>query len=163
VRSLLTWIEQSGLGHLIRESGPWTYPFVNLAHIVGVAMLFGAVVVIDVMLLRGRRTQPWARAAVAAAATPIARTGFVLAAASGLGLVSTNGSEYIGNPIFTIKFPLIGMGLLNAAVVTHSAAWRALLAGDIRRDEERLLASMAAVSLVCWTGAITAGRMIGYW
>ena len=29
--------------------------------------------------------------------------------------------------------------------------------------EARLLASMAAVSLVCWTGALTAGRMIGYW
>jgi len=85
VSSLLIWIEQSALGHFVRESGPWTYPIVNLAHILGIATLFGSVLVMDLTLLGVGRAQPWARAAVARAAVPIARIGFVLAAASGLG------------------------------------------------------------------------------
>ena len=161
--SLLAWIEQSALGHFVRESGAWTYPIVNLAHILGIATLFGSIVVIDLTLLGVGRTQPWARAAIAYAAAPIARTGFLLAAASGIGLLSSNGTEYVGNPFFMIKFPMIGLGLLNAAIVTRSAAWRALGAGELSRAHERRLALMAGTSLACWTAAIAAGRMIGYW
>jgi hypothetical protein len=161
--SVLTWIEQSSLGHFVRESGPWTYPVINLAHILGIATLFGSVLVMDLTLLGVGRAQPWARAAVASAAAPIARAGFLLAAASGLGLVSANGSEYTGNPFFMIKFPIIALGLLNAAVITRSAAWRALRAGEPSRPDQRRLALLAGTSLVCWSGAVAAGRMIGYW
>jgi hypothetical protein len=163
VSSLLIWIEQSALGHFVRESGPWTYPIVNLAHILGIATLFGSVLVMDLTLLGVGRAQPWARAVVARAAAPIARIGFVLAAASGLGLLSSNGSEYVGNPFFMIKFPVIALGLLNAALIARSASWRALVAGELSPAGERRLAGMAAMSLACWTGAIAAGRMIGYW
>jgi hypothetical protein len=89
VSSLLVWIEQSALGHLVRESGPWTYPLINLAHVLGIASLFGSVLIIDLTLLGVGRTQPWARAVIASAAAPVARAGFVLAAASGLALVSS--------------------------------------------------------------------------
>lgn len=37
----------SALGRFIRESGPWTYPIVNLVHILGVASLFGSTLMID--------------------------------------------------------------------------------------------------------------------
>ena len=42
MRQLLIWIEGTGLGHFMRESGPWTYAVVNTAHILGVASLFGS-------------------------------------------------------------------------------------------------------------------------
>jgi hypothetical protein len=163
VGSLLAWIEQSALGHVVRESGPWTYPLINLAHILGIASLFGSVLIIDLTLLGAGRTQPWARAVIAGAAVPVARAGFLLAAASGLALLSSNGTEYAGNPFFMIKFPAIALALLNAAVATRSAAWRSLIAGELSRAGERWLARMAVVSLVCWTAAIAAGRLIGYW
>ena len=161
--SLLAWIEQSPLGQFVRESGPWTYPIVNLAHILGIATLFGSVLVIDLTLLGVGRAQPWARAAIANAAAPIALRGFLLAAASGVGLLSSNGTEYAGNPFFMIKFPMIGLALLNAAIVRRSSAWRAMSAGELSRRQERGLALMAGLSLACWTAAIAAGRMIGYW
>lgn len=161
--SLLTWIEQSPLGHLVREAGPWTYPLVNLAHILGIATLFGAVVVMDLSMLGVGRRSPVELSAIAAAAAPAARAGFVLAATSGLGLVSANGTEYLGNPFFAVKFPLIGLGLLNAVLITRSSAWRALRHGTMAAADERRLAVMAGASLACWTGAVASGRMIGYW
>lgn len=160
----LTWLEQSALGHFVRGAGPWTYPLINLAHILGIAALFGAVLVIDLALLGvGRKRPPAALAAIAAAASPIAAAGFFLAATTGIGLLATNGSEYAGNPFLLIKFPAIGLGLVNAAIINRSAAWRALRAGTPSPDALRRLRVMAATSLTCWLVAIGAGRMIGYW
>lgn len=162
--SFLTWLEQSGLGHLVRESGPWTYPLINLAHILGVSALFGAVLVIDLALLGvGRKRSAVALAAIASAASPVAGFGFVVAATSGLGLLASNGSEYAGNPFLLIKFPAIGLGLINAGILTRSSAWRALTAGALSPADTRRLTLMAATSLTCWIVAIGAGRMIGYW
>jgi hypothetical protein len=39
VHDLMAWLEASALGHAMRESGPWTYAIVNLAHILGVSAL----------------------------------------------------------------------------------------------------------------------------
>ena len=162
--SLLTWLEQSGLGHFVRESGPWTYPLVNLAHVLGIATLFGSVVVIDLALLGiGRRRSGASLSALADAAAPVAAAGFLLAAASGVGLLASNGSEYAGNPFLLIKFPAIALGVVNAVIVNRSSAWRALLAGQPSPADARRLAVMAGASLTCWTVAIGAGRLIGYW
>jgi uncharacterized membrane protein YcfT len=164
VTSLLTWLEQSALGHLMRESGPWMYPAINLAHIIGVALLFGSVLTIDLALLGvGRQRSAAALAAIADAAGPVAATGFLLAACSGIGLLASNGSEYAGNPFFLVKFPAIALGLVNAILVNRSAAWRALRNGAATGADARRLSVMAVVSIVCWTLAIGAGRMIGYW
>ena len=37
MHEFLSWMEQSALGHLMRESGLWFYPIVNLLHILGIA------------------------------------------------------------------------------------------------------------------------------
>jgi len=164
VSSFLSWIEQSALGHFVRESGPWTYPIVNLAHILGIATLFGSVLVIDLALLGvGRRRSLSSLSAVVEAAAPVAAAGFLLAVASGVGLLASNGSEYAGNPFLLVKFPAIALGLINAIVLRRSPAWRALRAGDLPASQSQRLALMAATSLLCWTVAIGAGRMIGYW
>ena len=39
MRDVLLWIENTGLGQMMRESGPWTYPLVNLTHLFGIATL----------------------------------------------------------------------------------------------------------------------------
>jgi hypothetical protein len=164
VISFLTWLEQSALGHLVRESGPWTYPAINLAHIFGIATLFGSVLIVDLALLGlGRSRTPAALAAIADAAAPLAAAGFLLAAASGIGLLASNGTEYAGNPFLLVKFPAIGLGAANALAINRSSAWRALRAGDPTPSDRRRLRRMAGVSLVCWSSAIGAGRMIGYW
>ena len=80
----------------MRNAGVWTYGIVNLTHILGVSSLFGAVLVLDLRLLGLWRSVPLA--SIARPTVPIATTGFIVAATSGLCLISTNGSEYIGNP-----------------------------------------------------------------
>ena len=60
----------------MRESGPWTYAAVNVLHLLGVAALFGSILVIDLRLLGLGRRVPLA--SLPTATTPITVTGLVL-------------------------------------------------------------------------------------
>jgi hypothetical protein len=161
LHGFLAWMYASALGHLMRESGPWTYAIVNLAHILGIAALFGAVLIIDLRLLGCWRRTPLA--VLTHVAVPVAAGGFVVAALSGIGLLASNATEYVGNPFFYVKFPAIAIGLVNAFVVSVSPAWEASRTRELTALENRQLAFMGATSLACWLTAIGAGRMIGYW
>ena len=149
------------LGHAMRNSGVWTYGVVNLGHILGVATLFGAVLVLDLRLLGLWRTVPLP--SIAGPTVPVATTGFVIAALTGVALLATKATEYAGNPFLLIKFPAIAVALLNVAVITSRPAWKQMARPDPVPADRRVLAVAGAVSLAAWLTAIGAGRMIGYW
>ena len=145
----------------MRNAGVWSYGIVNLTHILGVSSLFGAVLVLDLRLLGLWRSVPLA--SIARPTVPIATIGFVVAAMSGLCLISTNGSEYVGNPFLLIKFPAIFVGLINVAVLSRLPAWKAREARAPSTAEQRQLSVFGGISLLSWLTAIGAGRLIGYW
>jgi len=161
VADLLVWLEGSALGHAMRDAGVWTYGIVNLTHILGVSSLFGSVLVLDLRLIGLWRRVPLG--AIARPTVPIATAGFIVAATSGVCLITTNGSEYVGNPFLLIKFPAIGLGVLNAGILNMTPAWREVGVRALRPGERRQLAIMGGISLASWLTAVTAGRMIGYW
>jgi uncharacterized protein DUF6644 len=157
--TFLSWLEHSALGHFMRDSSLWTYPFVNLLHILGVASLFGATLIMDLRLLG-----VWSRVPLVFltdTAGQIAKAGFATAALTGIGLLATKATEYYGNPYIVIKFSAIGMGLLNVFVLSRSSSWRARK--DPSPNDHRRLAVMGGISLMCWLAAVTAGRLIAYW
>lgn len=145
----------------MRGSSAWTYPLVNLAHILGVATLFGSVLLTDLALLGVWRRK--ALPALAHAASPVSAAGFVLAAVTGVGLLASNATEYRGNLFFLVKFPAIAAGVVNALVLRRTTAWQALDSRELTPRESSRLAWMGGLSLVCWLTAVTAGRLIGYW
>jgi hypothetical protein len=157
----LAWLQSSALGAFMRSSGPWTYPVVNVIHILGVATLFGAVLILDLRLLGA-----WRRASlppITTVAGPLAMAGFAVAASSGVCLLASNALEYEDNPFLLIKFSAIGLGFANAVALRRTTAWRAHASRELSGSESRTLALMGGVSIVSWLTAITAGRLIGYW
>jgi hypothetical protein len=162
MRDLLTWIEQTGLGHMMRESGPWTYAIVNVAHILGVSTLFGSLLVLDLRLL-GLWSRRVRIADLSAPVMAVAMPAFLVAIVTGAALLATKATAYIDNPFLIIKFPAIGLGMLNAGILNMTPAWRELGVRALRPGERRQLAVMGGISLVSWLTAVTAGRMIGYW
>jgi hypothetical protein len=157
----MIWLEHGQLGHLMRSTGVWTYAVVNLLHLFGIALLFGCILVLDLRLLGAWRSVPlvW----LSRPTVTLAGFGFALAAITGVGLLATKATEYVGNPFLFIKFPAIALALLNVALVHRSAAWRAHYSRYLTREEHVRLGVHAAVSLTAWTTVVTAGRMIGYW
>jgi hypothetical protein len=157
----MAWLEGSILGHAMRNSGVWTYGLVNLTHILGVSALFGSVLALDLRLLGLWRDVPLV--SVSGTTLPIARVGFVVAVVSGVGLLATKATEYVGNPFLLIKFPAIAIALINVVVIERLPAWKARAVREPHGAERRQLAIAGAVSLVSWLTAVAAGRMIGYW
>jgi hypothetical protein len=161
VGDFLSWVESSALGQWMREAGPNAYAFVNLSHVLGVATLFGSILVLDLRLLG-----LWPRiplAPLASATVPVGQTGVALALITGVLLLATNATEYTGNPFLLVKFPAIGLGLVNVFVLSRSAAWRARAQPELSPTESRRLRLMGGISLVCWLTAVSAGRLIAYW
>jgi hypothetical protein len=161
MREVLQWIEATGLGHLMRDSGPWTYALVNTAHIIGVATLFGSVLALDLRLLG-----LWNRVRLAdlsSVVMPIGMTGFAVAALTGAAMLATKATAYVDNPFLLAKFPAIGLGVLNAGVLNLTPAWRELGTRELTRAERRQLAVFGGISLVSWFTAIACGRMIAFW
>jgi len=157
----MAWLQGSALGQAMRESGVWAYGVVNLVHILGVASLFGAVLVLDLRLLGFWRKV--GLAAVSKPTVPVAATGFALAVISGVCLLATNATEYVGNPFLYIKFPAIGLGLLNVVALNCSSAWKEHRIRELSPREQSKLALIGGLSFFSWLTAISAGRMIGYW
>lgn len=154
-------MEQSALGHFMRDSSLWTYPIVNLLHILGLASLFGATLIIDLRLLGLWRRVPIA--ALADATVPVAKAGFFVAVATGTGLLATKATEYAGNPYLFIKFGAIALGLGNVFVLYRMPAWRQLRERLPTPADDRRLAAMGGISLASWVTAVAAGRLIAYW
>src|SRR5690606_18769701 len=94
--ALLSALEGSALGNALRDAGVWTYGLLNLGHVLGLSLLIGSVVLLDLRLLGAWRTAPLA--AIARPTVPLAGAGFVLAVLSGISMISVNATEYDGNP-----------------------------------------------------------------
>src|SRR5258708_2105132 len=116
----MAWLEGSALGHVMRDSGVWFYGIINLAHILGVATLFGSVVILDLRLLGFWPDAPLA--AISRPTTRMAAAGFCIAAVTGAGLLATKATEYVGNPFLYIKIPALGLALLNVFLSNRSSA-----------------------------------------
>lgn len=157
----LTWLEGSALGQAVRGAGVWSYAVVNLFHILGVATLFGSVLILDLKLLGMFRAVPLAMIGVPT--VRLAAAGGVLALLTGVCLLATNATEYAGNPFLLLKFSAVLVGVVNAGVLHRSAAWRNRAAEVMAGRHALQLRVGGAVSLAAWTAAIVAGRMIGYW
>jgi len=157
----MAWLEMSALGVAMRETGVWTYAIVNLTHILGISLLFGAVVVLDLRLLSVWRSIPLDL--VARPTTIVAGTGFGIAVLTGPALLATKATEYVGNPFLPLKLIAITLGIINVAIVHSLPAWKARANPELGTIQRRQLAIAGGTSLACWLSAIAAARLIAYW
>jgi hypothetical protein len=138
---------------LLQESG-WLYAGVNTLHVLGIALLVGSIVLLDLRLIGLWRRLPVAMLGPPAVA--VAATGLGIALVSGAALFIVQATEYVANPFLYIKFGAILVGLVNVAVLRLAGDWT-----DERFGRRRRWAGL--VSLLAWLVALSAGRLIAYW
>jgi len=155
--ALAAALQETQLSQVLRAS-VWLYPLVNTAHVLGIAMLFGAIAPLDLRLLgcwKRVPLEPLARILV-----PMAVIGLALAAVTGALLFATQPRDYVVEPLFALKFGMILAAVVNALALRRAPAWRRLrFEGGEPRRPWRIA---AAASLLLWVGVITVGRLIGY-
>lgn len=138
---MLTWI----VAH------PLAYPALEVLHIVGIALLVGNLVLLELRVwgLGGDLpVQPLARLALG-----LAVFGFALAGASGLLMFAAQAAELLANRAFVLK-----MGLLMLAGT--NAAWFHGRGSLVRMDRTARLLTL--VSTAIWLAVIACGRSIAY-
>ncbi len=140
--TLLTGLEQSDLAHAMRF-WRWLYPAVNTLHILGISLLFGAIVPLDLKLLG--LWQSTDEATLRRVLTPVAMTGLALAICAGALLFTTDATKYASLPLFQLKIGLVALAVANSIWLAQKRA-----------------AAAALISLCLWVGAIISGRFIGY-
>jgi hypothetical protein len=132
-------------------SSSWAYPALEVVHLVGLAMLVGNLLIVELRVWgAGAALAPQALARLA---LPVSVAGFVLMASSGLLMFATQPGELLANRFFVAKLGLIMVAGLNA-VAFH-------LRGGLHRLDG-LARAQTALSLGLWLGAIICGRWIAY-
>lgn len=121
---LAVWLEASMVARALK-AGPWVYPLANLAHLLGIALLFGAIAALDLRLLGVWPEAPLA--ALARVTVPVAGMGLALALLTGPALLTVRATEYVENPFLWVKLGAVAVGLANLAALHRSAAWRAVV------------------------------------
>ena len=147
--SLTGQIEQSGVAVWIRESGVlYGYPLILFLHTLGLSTLVGLSSAINLRLLGF------------APAIPLASlhrifwlmwAGLALTAATGILLFVADATKHASNPAFLVKLVFVLL-----AVTTLALTWTRVFR---RQHSGRIL---AAFSLACWFGALSAGRLMAY-
>ncbi|WP_018239077.1 DUF6644 family protein [Ensifer sp. BR816] len=156
MEEVLAWIGTLPFALAIRRSAT-LYIFVNAAHILSFGILIGAILPLDLRLIGFFRKVPVA--VVGPYLSHAAAVGVALTIVTGFGLFSVNPLEYAENPAFLTKVTLLALGVTNAALLHLTPQWRAAVKGGPISLRVRL---SALLSIMVWTGAVVAGRWIGF-
>jgi hypothetical protein len=156
MEEVLAWIGTLPFALAIRRSAT-LYIFVNAAHILSFGIIIGAILPLDLRLIGLFRKVPVA--VVGPYLSHAAAFGVALTIATGFCLFSVNPVEYAGNPAFLAKVALLAIGVTNAALLHLTPQWRAAVKGGPISLRVRL---SAPLSIIVWTGAVVAGRWIGF-
>ena len=150
-------IEESGISTWIRDSPSFfAYWFILSFHAIGMGLLVGASVVIDLRILGVARDLPLSPLK---GLYSIIWTGFWIQVASGLLLLIAYPTKAFTNPDFYLKLTLIGLA------VAFMQQLRRRVFNDSGLTEPEMMMkgkSLATWSLVFWAGAVTAGRLLAY-
>lgn len=153
---MIEWLGRWPGAILLQESGT-AYLLVNAAHILGIGLLVGAILPLDLRLMGLFRTVPIA--VVGPFLSRAAGVGVMLALVTGLWLFTVKPAEYVGNAAFLAKLAVLALALGNVALQHASRPFQAALQGGTVTVRVRL---HAAASAGLWLAALVAGRWIGF-
>jgi hypothetical protein len=153
----LIWLESTALSQwVVGSPSLLAFPGILTLHAIGMGFAVGLCLALDLRILG---VAPGVQIVEMRRFVPIVWIAFWLNAISGLLLLIGYPTKALTNPVFYLKLLLIGVGLvlfkrIGRRVFDSSLATVDTAPGALRR--------LAVVSLVCWVGAITAGRFLAY-
>jgi hypothetical protein len=146
--STWTWVENTGPAVAMRES-VWLYPAVETLHILGLAALVGAIVLLDLRLLGASRSL--SLDGLARHALPLVYAAFGVQVVTGALLFMSDATAIAANSAFRLKLVLIAAAVANAL---------AFNLGSFRHSRAARLFAGASIGL--WVGVVICGRLIAY-
>jgi len=153
----LAAIEQSGFSVWVRESNSLlAYPGILFLHTLGMGVVAGISAVIALRILGCARQVPLADVRKM---YPYMWAGFYLNAVTGIVLFAIDATTKIIDPVFYIKLAFIAAAVILMYRINGKVFRDPLLEKKPIQMNGKIL---AFASIVCWMGAITAGRLLAY-
>jgi len=153
----LLWLESTALSQwVIGSPSLFAFPGILALHAIGMGFAVGICLALDLRVLG---VAPGVQIAQMRRFVPIVWVAFWINAISGVLLLIGYPTKALTNPVFYLKLLLIAVGLVLFGRIGRRVFDDA--AGD-RRAESPAVRRLAIVSMVCWVGAITAGRFLAY-
>jgi hypothetical protein len=150
------WSASLPLARMLRE-GAWLYPLVETLHILGFAVLVGAVAMFDLRVLGFGRQLPVK--ALARHLLPWSAGSMLLVVPTGVLLFVADPLALLANRVFLLKLGLILAAGLNA-LAFHVGPYPG---ADAWGDRSPARAQLhALLSLALWIAVVACGRLIAY-
>jgi hypothetical protein len=148
------WLELSPVGTAIRDSA-WLFPVIESAHLVGLAVLGGAILIVDLRLLGFglKQTPP---VLLQTEVRPWLLGALTVMFATGIPLLLSEAVKCYSRPAFWVKMGALALALLFTFAVRDRIVCRGSV---LPRWQGRTL---GACSLALWLTVATAGRWIGF-
>lgn len=154
--SLGAWIEATTVSAAVRRS-LWAYPLASLLHVLGMGLLLGSILALDLRLLgvaRAVPARPLARLLV-----PMAASGLAIQLPTGAVMLLADARALLSHPLMLAKLALVALALANVRSV-HRAAGPSFAGLDGPIPARVRLGALA--SLVAWPAVALLGRAIAY-
>ena len=153
----LVWLENTAIANAIRTI-PWLYPTFETGHYIGLSLLVGGIMLIDLRVLGMARVLPLQSMI---GLLPIVWAGFIINVLTGSLLFIYGATNFGFNGAFQLKMAFMVFAGLNAlafdlSVRRSGGAWVA--AGR----PPALVKGFATLSLVFWLCVVTTGRWMAY-
>lgn len=154
----LEWLQNSAFSDWVSGSGSfWSYPFIIFLHTMGLGLLVGPSIAI---CMRICGFAPTVSLGPMEKFYPVMWLGFWINVASGVAMLVAEATTKMISPVFYIKLVFVGaavwmMQLLRKSIFRSPAVLEMTSVPTKNRV-------MAGALLVCWAGAIAAGRLMAY-
>lgn len=136
----------------------YVFPILEMAHFIGLCLLFGSLLVIDLRVVGLAKAIPINRVEIFVRFTLI---GFAINLVTGLLFVVGDSDRYLVNYAFWAKMGIIFLGAINAGYFVKRVQPQ-LDAGVASADLKHGAHLVAWLSLIFWSCVIILGRFIPY-
>jgi uncharacterized protein DUF6644 len=151
----IQWCEASWLGSAIRTS-PWAFAVIESVHLLALAAIGGAVLIVDLRLLGfGLRNEPIRQ--IARDAFPWLVGSLAVMLTTGTGLFLSEATKCYYSTPFWVK-----MSSLVLAMIFTFTIRRRITQAEEGRTNPFVFKLVALVSLALWFGVGASGRWIGF-
>jgi hypothetical protein len=157
---MLSWLESTSLAVWLGESpSVWALPTVLTLHTAGMAVLVGASWVLDLRLLGISRNVPlsafrWI--------FPVIAIGLTVNIVTGVLLFVKNASA-LGTAVpFLVKMFLVAASVATLVPIRAHVLRGDEMTADLSRATAGRMRLWAVASILCWSAAVTAGRLLAY-
>jgi hypothetical protein len=153
--NFLAWLETTAIAEAIRTT-PWMYPTFESLHYVGLAMLVGGIILIDLRTLGVARSL---QLKSMIGLLPWVWIGFLINVVTGSLLFIYGATAFGMRPPFLLKMTFMVLAGINALLYdlsTRKGDW-------VERDAPPAsVKTFATLSLILWVCVVTAGRFMAY-